>query len=116
MLKFSARSIVAGIKSDPESPAVFLDVLDFLEDVVGRFFNDNAMEHDALFTLAAGANFAWATRPVEGAGRVRTFWWRRWGGLEGVVGDLPGSLAMMTSQSKLQRLEIRQCVVNDGDR
>ena len=73
-------AIASAIKSDPEPPAVFLNPLDFIEDVAGRFANDTVMDHDAVSDAAANTNayfeeaYLEAIEPEDALKDCREFW------------------------------------------
>lgn len=49
-------TVVKVIKNDPESPAIFLDPQDFVDNVVSQFANETVMFHDAVSDAAANTN------------------------------------------------------------
>lgn len=73
-------AITAAIKNDHEPPAVFLNPLEFIEDVAGRFANDTVMDHDAVSDAAANTNayfegaYLEATESEEALKDCREFW------------------------------------------
>lgn len=73
-------AIATAIKNDSEPPAVFLNPLDFIEDVAGQYANDTVFEHEAVSNAAAETNayfegaYLEATEPEEALKDCREFW------------------------------------------
>lgn len=73
-------AIATAIKSDPEPPAVFLNPLDFIEDVVGQYANGTVFDHEAVSSAAAETNayfagaYIEATEPNDALKDCREFW------------------------------------------
>ena len=88
------ETIVSAIKSDPESPMVFLDMQEFIDDVACRFANDNAFDHGAVSSAAAETNayfegaYIESTEDPEPLRESREFWEIPVGGNIGMDQDL----------------------------
>lgn len=73
-------AIASAIKNDPEPPTVFLNPLDFIEDIAGQYANDTVFDHDAVSSAAAETNAYFdgacleATEPEEALKDCREFW------------------------------------------